>query len=157
MKNHETDSKQAHLWPSLSAFGQPQRPFSGKSFFRLYNVESLCFFLAVILRPKIKKNNDKNMEIITMESEAYQSLVDRIGRIEQFVIGATAKEHPNEDDVWIGTQEACQMMGISERTMQQYRTDGIISYKHCGKFCRYRLSDVKSLKSQGYGTGQRDI
>jgi hypothetical protein len=49
------------------------------------------------------------------------------------------------------------MMGISERTMQQYRTDGIISYKHCGKFCRYRLSDVKSLKSQGYGTGQRDI
>ena len=104
-----------------------------------------------------KKNNDKNMEIITMESEAYQSLVDRIGRIEQFVIGATAKEHPNEDDVWIGTQEACQMMGVSERTMQQYRTDGIISYKHCGKFCRYRLSDVKSHKAQGYGTGQRDI
>ena len=155
MKNRETDRGQGRRWPSLSAFGRPQRPISGKSFFRLYHVESLCFFLAVILRPKIKKTT--NMEIITMESEAYQSLVDRIGRIEQFVIGATAKEHPNEDDVWIGTQEACQMMGVSERTMQQYRTDGIISYKHCGKFCRYRLSDVKSLKSQGYGTGQRDI
>ena len=91
------------------------------------------------------RNNDTNMEIITMESEAYQALVLRIQRIEQFVVDATAEKGKPDDEVWLGTKEACRMMGVSERTMQQYRTDGTVAYKHCGKFCRYRLSDIKSL------------
>ena len=103
------------------------------------------------------RNNDTNMEIITMESEAYQTLVLRIQRIEQFVVDATAERGKPDDEVWLGTKEACRMMGVSERTMQQYRTDGTVAYKHCGKFCRYRLSDIKSLIAQGYGTGQGDI
>jgi len=47
MKNRETDRGQGRRWPSLSAFGRPHRPISEKSFFRLYHVESLCFFLAI--------------------------------------------------------------------------------------------------------------
>ena len=97
------------------------------------------------------------MEIITIESGAYHQMEDRIKRIEQFVIKATARETEPDNDVWIGTKEACSILGISERTLQNYRSKGTIDYKHCGKFCRYRLSDVKSLKQQGYGNGQGDI
>ena len=97
------------------------------------------------------------MEIITIESEAYHQMEDRIKRIEQFVIKATAKEITPDDDIWVGTKEACNVLGISERTLQNYRSKGTIDYKHCGKFCRYRLSDVKSLKLQDYGNGQGNI
>ena len=86
-----------------------------------------------------------------MESEAYQSLVASIKKIEQHIICTSAKESSPDDEVWIGTKEVCKMLGVSERSLQDYRSKGIIAYRHCGKFCRYRLSDVKSLITQGYG------
>ena len=95
------------------------------------------------------------MEIITMESEAYQSLVASIKRIKQHVKGTAVLESSSDEEMWIGTQDVCKIMGVSERTLQNYRSKGIIDYRHCGKFCRYRLSEVKSLKAQGYG--RRDI
>ena len=91
------------------------------------------------------------MEIITMESEAYQNLVASIKRIEQHMLNTSAKSTTPDDEVWIGTKDACKILGISDRTLQNYRTKGTIDFKHCGKFCRYRLSDVKSLITQGYG------
>jgi len=91
------------------------------------------------------------MEIITMESEAYQNLVASIKRIEQHMLNTSAKSTTPDDEVWIGTKDACKILGISNRTLQNYRTKGTIDFKHCGKFCRYRLSDVKSLITQGYG------
>ena len=91
------------------------------------------------------------MEIITMESEAYQNLVASIKRIEQHMLNTSAKCTTPDDEVWIGTKDACKILGISDRTLQNYRTKGTIDFKHCGKFCRYRLSDVKSLITQGYG------
>ena len=86
-----------------------------------------------------------------MESEAYQDLVASIKRIEQHVISDSVKASTPDDEGWIGTREACKTLGVSERSLQDYRSKGIIAYRHCGKFCRYRLSDVKSLISQGYG------
>ena len=91
------------------------------------------------------------MEIITIESGAYQKLEDRIKRIEQLVIKATADNDTPDEDVWIGTNEASKILGVSIRTLQNYRSKGTIDYRHCGKFCRYRLSEVKSLIAQGYG------
>lgn len=91
------------------------------------------------------------MEIITMESEAYQNLVASIKRIEQHVLNTTADDTPPDEEVWIDSKEACRMLGIRDRALQNYRSNGTIDYKHCGKFCRYRLSEVKSLIAQGYG------
>ena len=91
------------------------------------------------------------MEIITMESEAYQNLVASIKRIEQHVLSTSADDTPPDEEVWIDSKEVCRMLGISDRALQDYRSNGTIDYKHCGKFCRYRLSEVKSLIAQGYG------
>ena len=91
------------------------------------------------------------MEIITMESEAYQNLVASIKRIEQHVLSTSTDDTPPDKEVWIDSKEACRMLGISDRALQNYRSNGTIDYKHCGKFCRYRLSEVKSLIAQGYG------
>ena len=76
------------------------------------------------------------MEIITIESGAYHQMEDRIKRIEQFVIKATYKETTPNEDIWIGTKKACSILGISERTLQNYRSKGTIDYKHRGKDCR---------------------
>ena len=86
-----------------------------------------------------------------MESEAYQNLVASIKRIEQHVLNTSADDTPPDEEVWIDSKEACRMLGIGDRALQNYRSNGTIDYKHCGKFCRYRLSEVKSLIAQGYG------
>jgi len=91
------------------------------------------------------------MEIITMESEAYQNLVASIKRIEQHVLSTSGDDTPSDEEIWIDSKETCRMLGIGKRALQNYRSNGTIDYKHCGKFCRYRLSDVKSLIAQGYG------
>lgn len=91
-----------------------------------------------------------------MESEAYQNLIASIKRIEMHVL-STLVDNSSEKEDWIGTKEVCRMLGKSERTLQNYRSNGTINFKHCGKFCRYRLSDVKSLIAQGYGAGQGSI
>jgi len=46
------------------------------------------------------------MEIITMESEAYQNLVASIKRIEQHMLNTSAKNTTPDDEVWIGTKDA---------------------------------------------------
>ena len=97
------------------------------------------------------------MEIITMESEAYQNLIASIKRIEQHVLSSSSDNPTSDEEGWIGTKEVCRLLGKSERTLQNYRSNGTINFKHCGKFCRYRLSDVKSLIAQGYGTGQGSV
>ena len=91
------------------------------------------------------------MEIITIESEAYQRLVASIKRIEEHVLSTLAESSIPDEEIWVGSKEACKMLGIGDRALQNYRSKGIIDYRHCGKFCRYRQSDVKSLIAQGYG------
>ena len=91
------------------------------------------------------------MEIITMESEAYQRLVASIKRIEEHVLSTLADDSIPDEEIWVGSKEARKMLGIGDRALQNYRSKGIIDYRHCGKFCRYRQSDVKSLIAQGYG------
>ena len=54
------------------------------------------------------------------------------GKDDGFVIKATAKEAEPDNDVWIGTKEACSILDISKRTLQNYRSKGTIDFKHCG-------------------------
>lgn len=90
------------------------------------------------------------MKVITIESEAYKSLVRKIERIHS-VMKKQAKENatpqPDPLEIWVSDQEAATMLQVSKRTMQRLRSKGEITYSIRGGKARYTLAEVKRLLS----------
>lgn len=81
------------------------------------------------------------MQVITIQSEAFQELVSKLNEIQNRL---NAKEkQPSE--IWLDNQELMQLLKISKRTAQHYRDSGLISFSQVGAKIYYRLSDVEDL------------
>lgn len=86
------------------------------------------------------------MEVITIQSEAFQELVKKMDEIQTKL---TAKEkEPNE--IWLDNQEFIQLLKISKRTAQHYRDTGMISFSQVGSKIYYRMNDVEELLKKHY-------
>ena len=81
------------------------------------------------------------MEIITMDSKAYQNLEKKINDIAEFVYGTKT----TQEDRWLDTDDAAEMLGVSTRTLQRLRTDREIDYSMLRGRCRYRLSEIERV------------
>ena len=81
------------------------------------------------------------MEIITMDSKVYQNLEKKINDIAEFVYGTKTIQ----EDRWLDTDDAAEMLGVSTRTLQRLRTDREIDYSMLRGRCRYRLSEIERV------------
>lgn len=91
------------------------------------------------------------MQVIMIENVAYQQLMERIERIEKYVISATERQKALADeDVWLDNDQVSKLLGVSKRSLQRYRSEGKLPYKMYGKNCRYRLSDLEKLSGIHY-------
>jgi len=53
----------------------------------------------------------------------------------------------SQDDRCLKTREAAEYLGLSQKTLQMYRYDGIgPAFVRFGKTVRYRLSDIKTWR-----------
>ncbi len=86
------------------------------------------------------------MEVITMQSEAYQNL---IGKIEEINARLAQKEKQPKEQ-WLDNKELMDLLKISKRTAQHYRDTGIISFSQVGNKIYYKLSDVEELMKKHY-------
>ncbi|TKK65416.1 helix-turn-helix domain-containing protein [Ilyomonas limi] len=86
------------------------------------------------------------MEVITIQSEAFQQLVGKLDAIDTRL---TQKEKQPEVQ-WLDNQEFMQLLKISKRTAQSYRDNGIISFSQIGSKIYYKLSDVEALLNKHY-------
>ena len=86
------------------------------------------------------------MEVITIQSEAFQELVKKMDEIQTKLI-AKDKE-PKE--IWLDNQEFIQLLKISKRTAQHYRDTGMISFSQVGSKIYYRMNDVEELLKKHY-------
>jgi len=86
------------------------------------------------------------MEVITMQTEAYNQIVAKIEALNK-KFEARQKE-PSE--TWIDNQELMVLLKISKRTSQTYRDTGIISFSQVGNKIYYRLSDIEFLLNKHY-------
>ena len=86
------------------------------------------------------------MEVVTIQSEAFQELKGSLKSITQRL---TEKEKTPKE-VWLDNQEFIQLMKISKRTAQHYRDTGLISFSQVGSKIYYRMSDVEELLKKHY-------
>lgn len=77
------------------------------------------------------------MEIITIESETFHRIIDKLDQVHQELIKLKdpKKELSKE---WIDTYDVCHVLNVSRRTLTKYLTDGRLSYsKIDGKSLRH--------------------
>ena len=84
------------------------------------------------------------MEVITIESRAFEQLVDKLEVLSEYVYSMKQPE-ANEEDAWVDSREVCKFLKISERTLQQLRTNGHISYSSLGGKYYYQISRIRKL------------
>lgn len=86
------------------------------------------------------------MNVITIQSEAFNEIV---GKIEQINKRLTEKEKEPKEQ-WLDNQELMQLLKISKRTAQHYRDSGLISFSQVGNKIYYKLSDVEEHLKRHY-------
>lgn len=81
------------------------------------------------------------MELITMDSKAYQNLERKINEIAHFVYKTKHKTQKK----WFTSREAENFLGISSRTLLRLRAARQIEYSMLNNRCRYRTSEVERV------------
>lgn len=82
------------------------------------------------------------MGMITMDSEAYKEVVERLKRIEEYIIGVRSTSDDLET-MWVDGYSVCQYLQISEHTLQRLRSKGEIPYSVLGGKIYYTLGAIK--------------
>nr|WP_321409078.1 helix-turn-helix domain-containing protein [uncultured Carboxylicivirga sp.] len=83
------------------------------------------------------------MNVITIESEAYKALIDKLDSLFQFI--NLNQQVFNPDEAWVDGEDVCTYLRISIRTLQRLRSKGKITYSTLGGKTYYSISELKSL------------
>ncbi|GEM52768.1 DNA-binding protein [Empedobacter brevis NBRC 14943 = ATCC 43319] len=84
------------------------------------------------------------MEVITIESEAYQDLMSKVDTIFDYVISQQNTDK-NEDESWVDSYEVCTFLKISDRTLQRLRSENKINYSRIRGKNYYKISEIRRM------------
>ena len=70
------------------------------------------------------------MEIITVESLAYQELIDRLNRIEQYVERTSHLIQDIDDELEMTTKDLIETLNVSESTLYRWRKKQLLRYRY---------------------------
>ncbi|PLX08541.1 MAG: DNA-binding protein [Marinilabiliales bacterium] len=79
-----------------------------------------------------------------------EALEDIQKRLEKLVLKIRISQKNDPDQMFLDNQEFIQIMNISKRTAQEWRSQNIIGYSQVGKKFYYRLSDIIDLLKKFY-------
>lgn len=86
------------------------------------------------------------MEIIIMKSGSFRTLMDKIDAIEKHICHCHPEpQKPPLQEIWLDNEAVCAYMKISKRTLQRYRSNGVIAYSLVGRKTYYTISEIKRL------------
>lgn len=94
------------------------------------------------------------MNYITIESEVFQNMMDKLDAVHQELrrLQDPKKELSRE---WIDTSEVLQILNISRRTLTKYLGEGRLKYKKIDAKNFFKLRDVEAFLLDGYGVHSR--
>lgn len=82
------------------------------------------------------------MQVITIQSEAFQEIVTKLDGILAKVNEEKSKQPLT--DIWLDNQQVCELLKISVRTLQTYRDEGVLTFSQIGSKIYYRASDIEA-------------
>ena len=86
------------------------------------------------------------MEIIAIEKKTFEQMTQAFERFVNQVKNLCGSNRESEQ--WLSNREVCGLLGISQRTLQNFRDTGILPYSRIGHKCYYRVEDVERTVNQ---------
>lgn len=90
------------------------------------------------------------MEVITIQSDAFNNIIDKLDSLEKKVETFYQKNASPLEDKWLDNQDVCQLLHISKRTLQQYRTNKVLPFSQVGSKIYYKASDINEYLKKHY-------
>ena len=85
------------------------------------------------------------MEIINVESQAWEMMMAKLDAIAQRVEILCKNSEDKSLQKWLDNQDVCEILGISKRTLQTYRDNGTLAFSEVGHKMFYRPEDVEQV------------
>lgn len=90
------------------------------------------------------------MNVITIESEAFQRIMNKMEGIENRFQEMAKKAMNPMSETWLDNQEVCDLLKISKRTLQTYRDESMLPYSQINHKIYYRVSDIERFLKKHY-------
>ena len=91
------------------------------------------------------------MEITVLDIQILKALHREVKDVSILIAEITAPYKALQQATkWLDQQEACQLLNISKRTLQQYRDDGLIPFIKLERKILFRESDIVKVLEDNY-------
>src|SRR5690606_36871172 len=86
------------------------------------------------------------MEVIAIQKTVLDGMEGDLKDLLELTESAIQKYSPIfKEEQWLDNQEACLMMNITKRTLQTYKSKGLLPYSRLNRKNYFKLSDVRAL------------
>lgn len=84
------------------------------------------------------------MNIVTIEEQTFKQIC---GQFSGFVsqVERICRENTHQPEKWLSGREVCALLGISIRSLQNYRDSGKLGYSQIGNKLYYKSADIERL------------
>lgn len=91
------------------------------------------------------------MEITVLDIQILKALHREVKEVSNLIAEMTAPYKALQQATkWLDQQEACQLLGISKRTLLQYRDDGLIAFIKLERKILFRESNIVKVLEDNY-------
>lgn len=90
------------------------------------------------------------MEVITIEKKTYEAMMERFLILTAKVDALCRECDEKRMGRWLDNQDVCQILNISLRTLQTYRSNRMLPYTQIGYKMFYKPEDVGKLLEQSF-------
>lgn len=86
--------------------------------------------------------------------QRFEQLMKRLDRIDSYLEKMAIKEKLLEGERLLDNQDVCQMLNVSKRTLQRYRSSGELPYQMVYHKTFYKESDVEAFIKANFAKGE---
>ncbi|MBW6480867.1 MAG: helix-turn-helix domain-containing protein [Bacteroidales bacterium] len=90
------------------------------------------------------------MNVITIQSEAFQEILSKLDSITKALDNKKGKTPDILSSKWLTIAETCKILSISRRTLQSYRDQGILPFSQYAGKIYFKLNDIESHLEKNY-------
>ena len=85
------------------------------------------------------------MEIVSIEARTFEAMMSRFQAMTQKVAALRKRSKSKELKEWLDSQDVCETLGVTKRTVQTLRETGKLGYTMIAHKVYYRREDVKKF------------
>lgn len=85
------------------------------------------------------------MEIVSIEARTFEAMMSRFQAMTQTVAALRKRSESKELKEWLDSQDVCEILGITKRTVQTLRETGKLDFTMIAHKVYYRREDVKKF------------